>query len=96
VLERKLDGLDSAFDPGAESARRSKEHALDHEAMVAAPVFGIRGTDPLGRRRAKRAMEMKKARGSGGSSPRASLTLLTAGLRPGTRAAVRIAQWGTR
>ena len=30
VLERQLDGLDGALDPGAIAARRSEEDALDH------------------------------------------------------------------
>jgi len=36
VLERKLDGLDCSFHPGAETARRREEDAPDHVAMVAA------------------------------------------------------------
>ena len=38
VLERELDGLDGAFDAGAEAARRREEDALDHGPIVATPI----------------------------------------------------------
>ena len=36
VLERELDGLDGALDPGAVAARGCQENALDHVRMVEA------------------------------------------------------------
>jgi hypothetical protein len=48
VLERKLDGLDSAFHAGAEPARRSKEDALDHEADGSCVRFRYRPTRLFG------------------------------------------------
>jgi hypothetical protein len=40
VLERELDRLDGALDPGAIPARRSKENPLDHDLSVTLPLLG--------------------------------------------------------
>src|SRR5262249_24244329 len=70
MLEPGLDALDGALDTGAEAAGRGEQDAADHRSIVPSPPT---------RTWLSRKMAMGRARGSGGSAPRAIPKLLTAG-----------------
>ena len=96
VLERELDGLDGAFHAGAKAARRSKEDALDHGAMVAVPDSGTAQTRLYVGDGTSAGNRHEKGPRLGGVGAAGLFQVAHRGLRPGTRAAVRIAQWGRR